>query len=123
MVMNRVVLKQQADGKLKAIALSNVSMNAVNGLWSPCAGERTPWNTHIGGEEYEPDARTYEHTPLTTMNRFLGTRRYAAYLGATTEFTKIGRGDLQQCRQATVHRHVLCGRRHARRSQCKSAAR
>lgn len=25
------------------------------GLWTPCAGSVTPWNTHIGSEEYEPD--------------------------------------------------------------------
>lgn len=25
------------------------------GLWVPCAGSLTPWNTHAGGEEYEPD--------------------------------------------------------------------
>jgi hypothetical protein len=28
-----------------------------DGLWVPCAGSVTPWKTHLGGEEYEPDAR------------------------------------------------------------------
>ena len=27
------------------------------GLWTPCAGSVTPWNTHIGSEEYEPDGK------------------------------------------------------------------
>ena len=26
------------------------------GLWVPCAGSVTPWGTHLGSEEYEPDA-------------------------------------------------------------------
>ena len=25
----------------------------------PCAGSVSPWNTHIGGEEYEPDAKYF----------------------------------------------------------------
>jgi secreted PhoX family phosphatase len=86
MVMNRAVLEQQRNGRLKAIELSNVSMNSVNGLWNPCAGELTPWNTHLGGEEYEPDARTFEHMPLTTMNRFLGTPGLTAQQGGANPY-------------------------------------
>jgi hypothetical protein len=29
------------------------------GLWTPCAGSVTPWQTHFGSEEYEPDARAW----------------------------------------------------------------
>jgi len=29
------------------------------GLWIPCAGSKTPWGSHMGGEEYEPDARPF----------------------------------------------------------------
>lgn len=28
---------------------------SVQGLWFMCRGEKTPWGTHIGGEEYPPD--------------------------------------------------------------------
>jgi hypothetical protein len=73
MVMNLATIEQDRDGTLSALNLDNISMNAVEGLWIPCAGELTPWNTHIGGEEYEPDARTYADKPLTAMNLFLGT--------------------------------------------------
>jgi secreted PhoX family phosphatase len=86
MVMNRAVLKQQCNGLLKAIALHNVNMDAVAGIWNPCAGELTPWNTHLGGEEYEPDARTYEQQPLTTMNRFLGTPGRTAQQGGANPY-------------------------------------
>lgn len=86
MVMNRAILRQQHDGTLSAVALSNVSMRSVQGLWSPCAGELTPWNTHLGGEEYEPDARYFEHRPLSAMNRFLDTAGRTAQQGGANPY-------------------------------------
>lgn len=50
-------LNQSKDGKLTAVNTKNVDFSSVNGLWVPCAGSVTPWNTHLGSEEYEPDAR------------------------------------------------------------------
>ncbi|WP_024954182.1 PhoX family protein [Sulfurospirillum arcachonense] len=49
-------LEQQKDGNLKAINTRNIDFSQFNGLWVPCAGSITPWNTHIGSEEYEPNA-------------------------------------------------------------------
>ncbi len=46
-----------ADGKLTVDSIKPVDFSGVNGLWIPCAGSRSPWNTHLGSEEYEPDAR------------------------------------------------------------------
>lgn len=86
MVMNLARIKQKSNGDLSAFDLKNIGMNAVEGLWIPCAGEVTPWNTHIGGEEYEPDARTYEHKPLTPMNRFLGTAGQTAAQGGANAY-------------------------------------
>ncbi len=37
-----------------------VDFSKLGGLWVPCAGSVTPWGTHLGSEEYEPDARTIE---------------------------------------------------------------
>ncbi|TCV81255.1 PhoX family protein [Sulfurirhabdus autotrophica] len=72
MVMNLASIKQNhRNGMLNAFDLKNVDMSGVDGLWIPCAGELTPWNTHIGGEEYEPDARAFQSKPLTAMNLFL----------------------------------------------------
>jgi uncharacterized protein len=34
-----------------------VDWSEWGGLWLPCAGSVTPWGTHLGSEEYEPDAR------------------------------------------------------------------
>lgn len=49
-------LEQSKDGKLTAVSTRNIDMSSVNGLWVPCAGVVTPWNTHLSSEEYEPNA-------------------------------------------------------------------
>ncbi|WP_096785893.1 PhoX family phosphatase [Rhodobacter sp. CZR27] len=50
-------LKQDADGKLAPISTKPVDFSAFGGLWVPCAGSVTPWETHLGSEEYPADAR------------------------------------------------------------------
>lgn len=55
--------QNKANGQLSVVDLKNVDMGAVNGLWIPCAGSLSPWNTHLGSEEYEPDARAFEEKP------------------------------------------------------------
>lgn len=74
MAMSLTELRQdRQSGKLVARDLRNVDFRAVGGLWIPCAGSLTPWNTHLGGEEYEPNARQFETEPLEAMNLYLGT--------------------------------------------------
>lgn len=51
-------LSQDKNGNLKAINTKNIDFSSYHGLWVPCAGSVTPWGTHLGSEEYEPDART-----------------------------------------------------------------
>jgi secreted PhoX family phosphatase len=43
-------------GLLKAISTKPADFSKVHGGWVHCAGSVTPWNTHLGSEEYEPDA-------------------------------------------------------------------
>jgi len=63
MTMTLAKLSQSAtDGKFTTVSVKPVDFSAVNGLWIPCAGARSPWNTHIGSEEYEPDARCESDT-------------------------------------------------------------
>jgi secreted PhoX family phosphatase len=74
MAMNLTVLDQDpATGRLQPVRLSNVDFSEVAGLWIPCNGSTTPWMTHLGSEEYEPDAAAYEGKPLEAMNLYLGT--------------------------------------------------
>jgi secreted PhoX family phosphatase len=41
----------------------NISFAHVNGSWIHCAASLSPWNTYLGSEEYEPDAKTREGLP------------------------------------------------------------
>jgi len=46
-------------GELEQKSVKKIDFSAVNGLWIPCNGSLSPWNTHLGSEEYEPDARQF----------------------------------------------------------------
>jgi hypothetical protein len=51
-------LKQdKATGKLAPVNTRNIDFSDWGGLWVPCAGSVTPWSTHLGSEEYPPNAR------------------------------------------------------------------
>lgn len=52
-------LHQDQQGNLIPESSRYVDWSHANGLWIPCAGSVSPWNTHIGGEEYEPDAKYF----------------------------------------------------------------
>ena len=56
MYMNE--LEQYDDGQLalKPNTLQYVSQKEEFGGWVHCAGMTTPWQSHLGSEEYEPDA-------------------------------------------------------------------
>jgi secreted PhoX family phosphatase len=47
-------------GKLTPASTQNIDFSQVGGLWVPCAGSVTPWNTHLGSEEYPNNARLTE---------------------------------------------------------------
>jgi hypothetical protein len=51
MSMTLTSLDQGSDGKLNPTAQKPIDFSSVNGLWIPCFGSQTPWNTHFGSEE------------------------------------------------------------------------
>ena len=53
-------LRQDADGLLSALRTRPIDFSSVKGGWVHCAGSMTPWQTHLGSEEYEPDARSID---------------------------------------------------------------
>ncbi len=53
-------LSRDDAGKLAAVSTKPVDFKADGGLWWPCAGSVTPWNTHLGSEEYPANARDIE---------------------------------------------------------------
>lgn len=54
------LLHQDGDGNLTPVWTQPVDTSAVGGIWMACAGVVTAWNTHLGSEEYAPDARAFE---------------------------------------------------------------
>jgi secreted PhoX family phosphatase len=50
-------LDQDDAGGLTPTELRPIDFSGVDGGYVHCAGMRTPWGTHLGSEEYEPDAR------------------------------------------------------------------
>lgn len=56
------LIQDKKTGKLVPDKVSKIDFSSVNGLWIPCNGTLSPWGTHLGSEEYEPDARAFEDT-------------------------------------------------------------
>ncbi|UUZ92114.1 DUF839 domain-containing protein [Paenibacillus sp. P25] len=52
--------QNKTTGELTPVDLKKVDFSGVGGLWIPCNGSLTPWNTHLSSEEYEADARDFE---------------------------------------------------------------
>ncbi|MBU1237281.1 MAG: PhoX family protein [Gammaproteobacteria bacterium] len=44
------------SGELSAVSTKPIDLAGINGGWTHCAGMRTPWKSHLGSEEYEPNA-------------------------------------------------------------------
>ena len=61
-------LGMEADGTFSVVGTQPVDWSEWGGLWVPCAGSVTPWETHLGSEEYPMDAKSFEgYTKLTDM--------------------------------------------------------
>ncbi|MFK9090825.1 alkaline phosphatase PhoX [Bacillus salipaludis] len=52
--------QNKKNGELSIKEAKKVDFSLVNGLWIPCNGSTSPWGTHLGSEEYEPNARQFE---------------------------------------------------------------
>ncbi|CRK82829.1 LPXTG cell wall anchor domain-containing protein [Neobacillus massiliamazoniensis] len=59
------LMQNTQTGELQLMDAVKADMSAGNGIWIPCNGSLTPWNTHLGSEEYEPDARKFESNPTS----------------------------------------------------------
>jgi hypothetical protein len=75
--------------------LSNIDWSESHGLWNPCAGSLSPWGTHLGSEEYEPDARFmstaanfYDKVSKKMVNNTLDTLNTAGQLFTTLEYIR-----------------------------------
>lgn len=41
-------VNQDADGNMTVASTKPIDLSGVDGVWDPCAGSVTPWNTHLG---------------------------------------------------------------------------
>lgn len=65
------VEQDKKTGKLTITDIEPIDFSADGGIWTPCAGVLSPWNTHLGSEEYEPDGRAHEANPeKSTVTQF-----------------------------------------------------
>ncbi|MFE4898744.1 PhoX family protein [Peribacillus butanolivorans] len=105
--------QDKKTGELKPVKVEKIDFSAVNGLWIPCNGSLSPWNTHLGSEEYEPDARQFADPTSKTRSQvetfaqfYFGNKAKAnPYLyGYTPEITVDKKG------KASVVKHYSTGR-------------
>ncbi|MCA8879448.1 MAG: DUF839 domain-containing protein [Rhodobacteraceae bacterium] len=81
------VEQDAATGQLTAVDTQSVDFSADGGLWVPCAGSVTPWGTHLGSEEYEPDAQEIEAAAdLSEIDDY--TKPMALYFGVDAMATE-----------------------------------
>jgi secreted PhoX family phosphatase len=72
----------------------NVDTAQVNGLWTLCGGNVTPWNTALTSEEYEPMASNSGwQGPVESMTAFLGQQANPYDYGFMVEMQPDSDGD------------------------------
>ncbi|HZF70671.1 PhoX family protein [Sulfuricurvum sp.] len=80
-MMNLSQLAQDTNGNLSVTSIKNIDTSSVGGLWITCAASMTPWTSHLGSEEYEPNAYKVELGTGTGTDALNGPN---AYFGDTT---------------------------------------
>lgn len=118
------VAQDSTTGKLtaKKETMKYISTKDYHGSWVHCAGSVSPWNTHLGSEEYEPDASLVNATSgyilksdgvtidagnyYNQMNLYFGDQKLANpyYYGWTPEISYDANG------QPTFVKHYALGR-------------
>ncbi|MBI1424709.1 MAG: DUF839 domain-containing protein [Gammaproteobacteria bacterium] len=63
--------QDKRTGKLSLVSYHNVDTSGVKGLWITCGASKSPWNTHLSSEEYEPDATLASNSQLEGFSKNL----------------------------------------------------
>ena len=106
--------QDKKTGELKAKEVKKIDFSTVNGLWIPCNGSLSPWNTHLGSEEYEPDARQFETDPKSSAR--ISTESFAQlYWGDKAKANPYFYGFIPEIKvtkdgEANVTKHYSIGR-------------
>jgi secreted PhoX family phosphatase len=73
--------QDEQTGELTARYTRPLDFSHVNGGWVHCAGSVSPWGTHIGSEEYPPDAKQWRDGDVSDYNAAM-VRYFPAARGA-----------------------------------------
>ncbi|MDD2368428.1 MAG: DUF839 domain-containing protein [Sulfuricurvum sp.] len=111
-MMNLSTLTQAANGDFSVSNISNINTSSVSGLWITCAASMTPWTTHLGSEEYEPNAKLVELGTGSGTDTLGGPN---AYFGDTTTAKVYNYGFIHETTvtaagATTVKKHYSMGR-------------
>ncbi|NKF22456.1 PhoX family protein [Solimonas marina] len=103
--MYLTALSQDSEtGKLAAVETTAIDLSGINGIWNPCAGMVTPWETHLGSEEYEPNAANGTDSASSMSAYLAGATTNPYYWGYPVEVTVSDAG------AASVAKHYSMGR-------------
>ncbi|MDD5717366.1 MAG: DUF839 domain-containing protein [Sulfuricurvum sp.] len=111
-MMNLSQLAQDANGNLSVTSIKNIDTKDVGGLWITCAASLSPWTTHLGSEEYEPNAYKIELGTGSGTDALNGPN---AYFGDTTTANAYNYGFIHETTvdaagKTTVKKHYSMGR-------------
>ncbi len=65
-----------------------LDFSGSGGVWTPCAGSVTPWQTHLGSEEYEPDAKAFYAATGSVGSGYRDFIRYFGHYKPAADVTK-----------------------------------
>jgi secreted PhoX family phosphatase len=108
-------IQQSASGMLSPVpgTLQFIDNTKEWGGWVHCAGSVTPWNTYLGGEEYEPDASKIEKDP--TSDFYYNDKVRSYWLGDYAKSSPYHNGwitevDVKRNGEAKYVKHYAMGR-------------
>lgn len=107
--------QNRINGTLTALRTRPLDFSAANGGWVHCAGSVTPWGTHLGSEEYEPDARQWRDGEIDHYNAEMARYFGADPLDARSVMNPYDYGypvevKVDDYNHATVTKHYAMGR-------------
>jgi hypothetical protein len=106
----------ELDGSLDPIpdTLKWIDNSQEWGGWVHCAGSVTPWNTYLGGEEYEPDAKKLEGQIYPTSDVYYNDKVRSYWLGDISKSNPYQNGWITEVDivggNATYEKHYALGR-------------
>lgn len=104
------IVQNKQSGRLQVTALSNIDASVSDGIWIPCGASQTPWGTHLGGEEYEPNAKEFETEPFQPMNLYAATLGKTAKQGGSNPYAYGYKFEVSVTGKPALVKHYSMGR-------------